>query len=492
MPIRPEQKAAYDAAMKSAAAARNDVAAGAAAHVQAADAFKDSRDAGELDLRHRALADAGRILRSAGKLEAAEAAYVRLSEAATAELGAASEPALLGHYYVGLVRSDRDNFEGSAAALQKAYDGFSKLPGNGKRLIGAALGLSLLRSRRWKETAAALLPLVDAKQQDESEAAILHNLALALIRGGDAKAGLVHAKSAVALRAKLNGINHPYYVDTLLVEALGHVEAGELDLAAPQTRMAASIVLSGIGEASPFFADALLVEARRVAKLGDGTAGEALARRAMFAVRAAKVSEELIDDRARDAAVIGPLWRTSPAAKGPKDVVLWKLELQHTLRRYQVASIDFQGSGDRPRLWYLFAPGAVSPNDTAAVKKLVQLAFADTNIFLNGREPADPNFLDVTAVKATEPTVGELLATQFTKVFQERIWEPSVVFSAVEGSRSLPLPPFNFALALNAWVTLQGGKADLKSWAALGVDQSQLDRAVAEPEAVLREQLWAS
>src|SRR4051794_14495785 len=118
MAIRPEAKARYDAALKQAAGP--DLLARAAAQSQAAEAFAGSTDREELELRHRALADAGNILRGAGKLADAEAAYERFGRAAAAELGSSSEPALLGRYFVGLVRSDRSDFNGSAAALKEA------------------------------------------------------------------------------------------------------------------------------------------------------------------------------------------------------------------------------------------------------------------------------------------------------------------------------------------------------------------------------------
>ncbi len=496
MPIRPELAARSAAAFAEGkeAASRGDVIAAAAAYTRAAAVFAGTTDADELDERHRALADAGGVLRKAGHLAEAEVAYEAMSAATHAELGAASRPFLLSRYFVGLIRSDREDYLGSALLLEQAYTGFSALPdeAHGTRLMGAALGLAWLRARYWDEAVNVLRRLAGSPIEDESGASILHNLAVALVRGGNASMALTFARSAVALRARLNGPNHPSYIETRLVEALALVDSGQLAEAAPILREAAQTVLAGVGEAHAFFADALLIEGRRLARLGDGAAGEALARRALFVAGRAGMPAGALEDRRLDAAAIGPIWRTGPKAEGPRDVRLWRVELQHTLRRYQVQTIDFIGSGDAAKVWYYFVPSGVSPAHPERALRLVRLALADASALLNSREPADANFLDVTSFVAREPTIPELLATPMDAVFKARTWENSVAYSVVAGDRSQSLAPFDFALALNAYVTLRGGRADLASWVKLGIDAGALERARASPEAVLQETLWAA
>src|SRR6185295_12681523 len=119
------------------------------------------------------------------------------------------------------------------------------------------------------------------------------------------------------------------------------VETGDLAAAAPLIRRGALVVLSGAGEAHPFFADALLVEARRVAKTGDGGAAEALARRAMFILSRADLQPAAVEQRKRDAEALGPIWRTGSKARDAGDVALWRVSMEHTLRRYQGATLDF-------------------------------------------------------------------------------------------------------------------------------------------------------
>lgn len=495
MPIRPELQQRYDREMNTAREqlAAQDAAGAATAAQAAAEIFAGSRDEEELDLRHQAFGFVGSVWRRARNAELAEAAYEKMASAARAEVGPESRTFFLARYFVGLVRADRDDQAGAALALREAYDGFCRLPSarDEPRLIGAALGLALLRLRRFDEVVDVLRRFAGAARGDESAASILHNLALALIHTGQAAVALTFIRQALELRAQLNGRNHPYYIETQLVEALALVESGDRAGAAPIIREAGAAVLAGGGEAHPFFARDLIVEARRMARSGDGGAAEALARRALFVLRSGDVTPGVIADNVRDAAEIGPLWRTLPAARGPEEVRLWRMDMQHTLRRYQVHSLDFAESGDRPLTWYFFVPAKISVTDSAAVLQLARLAFADCNIVLNGREPADANILDVTSVQASEPSLTELQQTDFESLFRSRVWEPSAVFSLVEGARSLPLAPSHFALALNAYLTLHGGQADLARWAALGVDEDELQRAVASPKAMLAETLWA-
>lgn len=494
MPIRPELQARYDREMNTARSqlAAHDVAAATAAAEAAAQVFAGSRDAEELDLRHQALNFSGSAWRRAGQFPQAESAYSRLANAAAEELGVGSHTHLLGRYFVGLVRADADDQAGAAAALREAHDGFLLRPDaqDEPRLVGAALGLALLRLQRYDETIDVLRRYAGGGRQDESAASILHNLALALVQRGDSATALPFVRQALNLRSRLNGQNHPYYIETQLVEALALVESGQRGTAEPILQHAAAAVLAGGGESHPFFARSLLVEARALARLGDGAAAEALARRALFVVRSGGATPGVVAELSQEANKIGPLWRISPAARGPEQVRLWKMEMQHTLRRYQVHSLDFVESGNRPLLWYFFVPAALDPADEAGALRLARMAFADCNIALNQREPADANILDVTAVQASEPSARELEQTDFENLFRQRVWEPSPVFSLVEGTHSQPLAPGVFAYAFCAYLTLRGGRADVARWAALGLDRAELERAVAQPKAMLAEMLW--
>ncbi|MBS0660672.1 MAG: tetratricopeptide repeat protein [Verrucomicrobia bacterium] len=494
MPPRPELRERYEREMQ---AAREAQAAGApTAATEAADraamVFAGSNVQEELDLRHEALGFVGSTWRRAQQPELAEAAYEALSAVARAELGPDSRTYFLGRYFVGLVRTDRDDDAGAALALREAYEGFGRLPDPSAetRAVGAALGLALLRLRRFEEVIEVLRRHAGSPPEDVTAASILHNLALALIHTGQAAAALNFIHQALNLRARLNGVQHPYYIETQLVEALARVDSGDRAGAAPIVRAAAAAVLAGGGETHPFFARALLVEARRVALTGDGAAAEALARRALHLLRLGQAAAGVIEENARDAAAIAPLWRTLPAARGPAEVRLWRAEMQHTLRRYQVHSLDFAESGDRPLVWYFFVPTALSVTDPAAGLQLARVAFADCNVTLHEREPSDANILDATSARLTEPSLTELAQTDFVALFRSRVWEPSVAFSLVEGSRSLPLAPAHFAFALCAYQALRGGRPDVESWAALGVDRGELERAVASPQAMLGEVLW--
>ena len=221
-----------------------------------------------------------------------------------------------------------------------------------------------------------------------------------------------------------------------------------LEEAAPIIREAATAILAGAGEAHQFFSRALLVEARRVAITGDGGAAEALARRAVFVLRQRDAPAAVVAEAERDSAAIPSLWRGIAAASGPEEVRLWRIEIQHTLRRYQVASLDFIGSGGQPLLWYFFAPAWADLRNPAEAMRWAQLVFADASAALTAREPADANFLDATSAVGTEPSPADLAATDFIALFRKRVWEESCAFSLVEGKRSLPLAPTPFARAL--------------------------------------------
>jgi|GEM_PF-2941811 len=447
MPIRADKKATYDLHLKSAEAfrAEKNIASWVAALQQAAASFAGSKDAEELELRHRAMSESGGVLRANGKHAEACAQYEALSAAALAEVGAGATPYLLSRYFLGLTRQDANDEAGAVQPLADAVEGYEKRPGADQEvgLIGTALGLTLMRLHRFAEAADVLerarARLVKLPNQVNSLAAALHNLAMSQVRGGDAKAGLKTAKEAVALREKLNGAGHPLTIETSFVLALAQIDAGELEQAGKVIRAGALAVLSGAGEAHGFFADALLLEARRLARLNEGTAAEALARRALFVVQQAGISPPGANQRSLDAAAIPPLWRTRAASK---DVALWRVSMQHTLRRYRPAMLDFEGSGDRPKEWFFFVPAVWPVSD---VKYATQLVFGDANAALNAREPADANFLDATSAVATLLTMEEASKIQVDQVFRARVWEPSVAYSLRSGVRGVPLSPEEFA-----------------------------------------------
>ena len=489
MPIHAGKKAEYDAHQKEVDRYRatKDVGPWVDSCRKAAATFAGSRDPEELDLRHRALSDAGSVLRSAGMLPEAEQQYEALSTAARAELGPDATAYLLARYFLGLTRQDRDDEAGAVAPLEEAVLGFEKRPNADQEvgLMGTALGLSLMRLHRFPEAVKYLdrarQRLAKLPAQANSLAAALHNLAMSQVRGGDAKAGLETAKQAVALREKINGASHPLTVETQFVEALARIDTGDSAGASALIRKGALMVLSGPGEAHPFFADALLLEARRTARAGDGTAAEALARRALFIIEKSGITPAAAEQRKLDAREIGALWRTGKAAKGPDDVALWKVSIQHTLRRYQFETLDFAGSGDRPKVWFFFVPASWP---LTSVTYATQLVFGGCNAFLNSREPADASFLDATSAQATVPTERELLDTKLDDMFRSRVWEPSIGYSLVGGASSTPLSPADFALALAAFLLARKAKGNLEAWLApLGAD---LSPARADPKATLQ------
>ena len=462
MPIRADKKATYDQLLTAAEALRasKDVNGGSEAFQQAAAVFAGSKDAEELELRHRAMSEAAGILRSNGRPAEACAAYEAMSAAALAEAGPGATPYLLSRYFLGLTRQDLNDEAGAVQPLTEAVAGYEKRPNADQEvgLIGTALGLSLMRQHRFADAADVLTRaknrLVKLPAQVNSLAAALHNLAMSQVRGGDAKAGLATAAEAVALREKINGKAHPLTIETSFVLALAQIDAGELEKAGAVIRTGALGVLQGAGEAHGFFADALLLEARRQARLGDGTAAEALARRALFVIGQAGISSAGARQRQLDAAEIRKLWRTRPASK---NVALWRVSMQHTLRRYRVATLDFEGSGDRPKEWFFFVPAEWPVSD---VRYATQLVFGTTNAFLNAREPADANFLDATLAVATVPTEAELLAVPLDAAFRSFVWEPSIAFNLMSGASATPLTPADFAEALAAFLPGRGPKVD--------------------------------
>jgi len=465
---------------------------GGEAYRKAADVFAGTRDSDELESRFRALAEVGNGLRRAGRSKEAEAAYESMANLALQEGGPQFVPGLLAHYYIGILRTDRGDYPGAVTALRTAYDGYSKLTGVEEvtRAVGAALGLACLRVHDYSQVVQVLQSLVPKLKSDQTSATILHNLGLAQVYGGNPATAIKSAESAAAIHAQLEGENHPNTVESRMLQALALIDAGRRDEGLTLLRQSAGFILGGPGEGHPFFARALLTAARAMAHSGDGVGAEGLARRAMFIVNQANVEAEVKERFESDAAAISPLWRTLKPATAPTEVRLWRMDLQHTLRKYQPATLDFSPAHNPPKRWYFFVPAHLSPQDHAAVQQLTKIVFAGANSWLNSREPADPNVLDATEVQATEPTVAELLAASPQDYFPERVWEAATNYSVVEGTVCLPLVPQNFAEAFLAYIAVRGGTPNVEAWVSLGLDRSAIDAALANPAKTLGEKLW--
>jgi tetratricopeptide (TPR) repeat protein len=340
-----------------------------------------------------------------------------------------------------------------------------------QRVATANRALEQLRALDFAGTVETLRPLADDSREDNTQASILHNLALAGLRSGKAELMVPIALKAKALREKLQGAGHPLTVETALVAAQVLVSAGQLDEAAPILRAAAVSVLNGAGDGHPFFADALLAEGLRQARLGDGGAAEALARRALYICRQAHEPDDFMTLRHADAQAIPRLWRPRPPAHDGADVTLWRVRLQHTLRRFQPYQLAFEPSGDRPKQWFVFVPKAASTSEALHWLRVV--------------------FADVTSCEASAPSDAELLATPFDALWRERVWEPSIAFSLVTGDRSLALEPAPFGLALAAYLALRGTPTEgAPALAAFGLDPAAAQQARQTPEPVLRKALW--
>jgi hypothetical protein len=245
----------------------------------------------------------------------------------------------------------------------------------------------------------------------------------------------------VALHTRLDGENDPATIESKLVEAFARIEVGELDAAAGVIREAARVILNGAGELHEFFADALLVEARRVARKGDGGAADALTRRASLIYEHCKT--EAMEHRDHDIAEVRRLWRAGTKARDAKDVALWHMSIQHTLRRYQLKTLDFSESGDRPKEWLFFVP-AHWPLSQATYA--ARLTFAACNEFLNAQQPNDPNFLDATSATAMPVTAAQAA----TLDLPARTWEPAVVYTMIDGDSARPVLPSELPAMLAA------------------------------------------
>jgi hypothetical protein len=488
MTIDPDRKRRYDActARVREHEAKRDVDGAVQALRDAAAVFAGSREADELDLRHRALADIAAWLKAAKRPEA-EAAFAELARVAGAEAGRLSYPALFATYSIGKLRQDRHDDENALAPLGEAEAGFVEA-GNAEEalLAGAARGLSAIRVARWADAATILVAVrarFAANTDDTTRASVLHNLAVALVRSERAAEAVKIGAEAVAVRTRKDGANHPLTIETQLVHARALVDAGQLDAALPIARAAAAVILAGAGEAHPFFADALLVEARRATRTGDGTAGEALARRALHVLAVAETPADAARQRHRDAAELAPLWRIGTPARGVDDVALWEIAIDHTLRRYRAATLDFIGSGDRPKRWYFVVPAHWDPAAHAAYA--ARVVFADQNAALNAREPADANFLDATRVQARAVAGDAIFAIPLVEAFQSRVWEASVAWNLLAGASSSAMAAADFGRVAAA-LACAGGARSPRAWLApLTLDDGELRRIETEPRAVL-------
>ncbi len=427
-----------------------------------------------------ALIESGRRRRAEKKFAEAEADF----EAAASLAEPGSRAFALARYFTGLTRDDHDDEAGAVTPLEEALRIYGTLPGEAESaaLIGVALGLCLLRIQRWASAASVLQQAAERfgnpPKNPGSLASCLHNLAMAQTHSGDVQRGLETARSASALRVRLDGPDHPLTIETRIVEAYALVESGHLEEAGTLIRNAAQVILSGAGEAHPYFADALLAESRRLARSGDGLAAEALARRAVFLLKKLGYSQAAIDQREREAVELLALWRTGSNARKPSDVALWRVSMLQTLRRYRVATLDFAPSGERPAEEFFFVP-ANWPLSRA--RYVASVVLGDANAVLNSQEPADPNFVDVTQAVATAPGAEELLGINFAQAFRSRhSWEKSIAYNVVSGNRGYPLSTVDFGRALAAW-----GVPDTPL-APLGVDAPALAAARSEPEATLR------
>lgn len=391
----------------------------------------------------------GKAFRSQHRYAEAQARFY----SAAAEVPPWTKPWALARFFTGWTWQDQQNPAKSLEPLAESFRTLDNMPEEQEwaALVGSVLGLSYLLLYRYDDAVQVLdktdRRYQDLKGKDDAHATSLHNLAMALTRGGNAVRGLETAKRALSLRERVSGIYHPTTVDTRLIAAYAWIESGDLETAALEIRKAAQPILLNAGEQHSYFGDALLIEARRVARLGDGCAAEALARRALFILQQAGVEPSVLEQRRKDALDLGRIWRTGSKARDAGDVALWRVTLQHTLRRYQVATLDFAPSGDRPKEWFFFVPAGWPLTQVGYACRLV---FATANLMLNAREPSDPNFLDATQATATVPEASELAKVEFAALFGRRVWEPTIAYSVVRGDLGVPVSPDDFARALAA------------------------------------------
>jgi tetratricopeptide (TPR) repeat protein len=358
-------------------------------------------------------------------------------EAAAAVAAEGSYEKARATYYVGLTRQERNDGKGAAAALEEAFKLYQEQPDEDPKtiaIVAVTYGISLLRVFRFADAIAVfeLAKTIRAGLPENAAfAGLLHNLAIAWSRGGDPARGVEYAVRAVELHAKLDGASDPATIESKLVEAFARIENGELDTVAALIRDAARVILDGAGELHELFADALLVEARRVARKGDGGAADALTRRASLIYKQCKA--EAMEHRDHDISEVRRSWKTGTAARDAADVALWRMSIQHTLRRYQLKTLDFAGSGDRPKEWLFFVP-AHWPLSQATYA--ARLTFAACGELLSAQQPNDPSFLDATSATATPVATFDLAALSAA-----RTWEPAVVYTLLAGDSARPVLP---------------------------------------------------
>ena len=491
MPANPELSARYDAAILKyeVTLKANDTDAALVFARTAAEVFLGSSDPEQLEKRHTALLHIAGIHRSLRQFAEAEQAYAHAAEVVAKESGTASRAYILGRYYTGLMRQRQENDAAAIEPLREAHEAFAAIPGCEveTRLTGATLGLSCLREQRWEDCAAVLTRISNPAKVDNDEASIQHNLGMALHRSGKAREAEGPIRTALAIHEKVNGRDHPITVETMLLAGTILADSGKAGDSVAMIRNGAAVILSGAGESHPFFSRALLAMARNFAYLGDGAAAEALTRRANFILDQCNVTGRVREGYDLDVRDIPAMWRTGKAASGPGDIRLWRVDFQHTLRRYQASALDYAGSGEMPKTWYFFVPGVLDAGNRTDVMHVVRIALADANRRLNAREPADANFLDVTSAAATDLSPADLAALPPRDLFPQRTWEDATAFSLVRGRLSSALPQGDFALAVHAFATLRGAPLPLGPWEDIGFREEDFDRVKQDPSRLLAE-----
>jgi tetratricopeptide (TPR) repeat protein len=489
--VRPEFKRRFDelAAQAKTAADNNDRVTCAMRWHDAADAFKGSTEADERDLRYRAICESALHYRASKRWLEAEDAYTEWGEEISRDLSPTDPRVFFAPYYIGLTRSAKGDRLGAIEAFSKALAGFASLKLKDEcRATSAALGLEQLRELDFAGAVETLRKVAGDPREDETQASILHNLCLAARRAGMRELAAPFGAQAAAIRKKLNGANHPMLVETELVWAQAMIAQGQLEEAEPIIQRSAASVLSGAGESHPYFADALLAEGLRQALKGDGTAGEALARRAMFICDRCGESADRMTLRKADQTEIRKAWRPTGKASGGGELAIWKARLRFTLRRYQVNQLSFVGSGDRDRTWLFFVPKEL-PKQNA--KLWSQIVFADINQHLNAREPADVNFLDATGCEVSELSGEDLLGFDYAALYKDIVWEPAAAFSIGNGT-SASIDPISLGRVLGAWFVLHGIAGDHeKALQPFGLQPGELAASRSEPLTVLHDLLLA-
>lgn len=489
--MRPEFKRRFDelAALANTAASRHDRVTCAMKWREAADAFKGSTEADERDLRYRAICESALHWRAAKRWAEAETAYSEWGSEIAKDLSPADPRVFYAPYYIGLTRSAKGDAAGAIESFTTALQGFASLKLKDEcRSTSAALGLEQLRDLKFDAAVETLRKVAGDEREDDTQASILHNLCLAGRRGALRELAVPFGEQAVRLRQKLNGAGHPLLVETELVLAQALIVAGRYDEAEPIIRRSAEAVLGGAGEMHPYFADALLAEGLRVAHQGDGIAGEALARRAVFICDRSGEPQDRMQLRWQDCNYIRAVWRPFGIAKSGREMKVWKAKLRYTLRRYQVNQLSFVGSGDRERTWLFFVPEQV-PEVNA--KLWAQMVFADIDASLNAREPADPSFLGVTGCEVTALTAEEAMGFDYASLYRDIVWEPAAAFSIGNGN-SHPIDPISLGRALAAWLTTKGVVTGLDTaLKVFGLEAAEMSAARERPEQVLEEVLLA-